>query len=99
MQQYDSSPRAGAAAEAVRRLLSTVENGALGPGVQALLVEACLFLADVHGARRALEGLPGEVARPWSAWLRVMDRAPEQEIDLPRRTDIRYPQTRREDAT
>jgi transcriptional regulator with AAA-type ATPase domain/tetratricopeptide (TPR) repeat protein len=77
-------------AEAVRRLLSTVENGALGTGVQVLLVEACLFLADVHGARRALDGLPNEVARPWSAWLRVMDRSPEQEIDLPRPTDIRY---------
>ena len=77
-------------AESVRRLLSMVANGALGTGVQVLLVEACLFLADVHGARRALDGLPNEVARPWSAWLRVMDRSPEQEIDLPRRTDIRY---------
>ena len=77
-------------AEAVRRLLSTVENGALGTGVQALLVEACLSLADAHGARRALEGLPNEVARPWSAWLGVMDRSPGQEFDLPRRTDIRF---------
>jgi DNA-binding NtrC family response regulator/tetratricopeptide (TPR) repeat protein len=77
-------------AESVRRLLSGIETGALGTGVQALLVEASLILADAHGARCALKGLPPEFARPWSAWLGAMDRSPGQEIDLPPRRDLTF---------
>jgi transcriptional regulator with AAA-type ATPase domain len=76
--------------EAVRQLLSGVEIGALGTGVQVILVEACLYLADIHGARRAMVRLPEEVARPWLAWLQLMDRSPEQEAEVPRRVDFRY---------
>jgi transcriptional regulator with AAA-type ATPase domain len=77
-------------AVAVRGLLGGLEAGALGPGVQAVLVEACLCLADIHGARRALTGLNDEIARPWSNWLRLMDRPPELEVEFPRPLDIRH---------
>ncbi len=70
-------------AAAVRGLLAVLETGALGPGVQAALAEACLCLADIHGARRALNGLNEEIARPWSNWLRLMDRPPELEVEFP----------------
>jgi sigma-54-dependent transcriptional regulator len=74
----------------VRRLLSGLDTGALGPGVQVALAEACLSLADIHGARRALAGLSDEIARPWSSWLRLMDRSPEFEVEFPRPIDIRH---------
>lgn len=77
-------------ADAVRRLLSGLEIGALGTGVQVILVEACLSLADIQGARRAMDGLPDEVARPWIAWLRLMDRSPGDDVEHPRRVDLRY---------
>ncbi len=77
-------------AAAVRRVLGGLEAGALGPGVQAVLAEACLCLADIHGARRALTGLNKEIALPWSNWLRLMDRPPELEVELPRPLDIRH---------
>ncbi len=76
-------------AAGVRRLLAGVQTGALGPGVQLALAEACLGLADIHGARRALTGLNDETARPWSNWLRLMDRPPELEVELPRPIDLR----------
>ena len=57
--------------------------------MQAVLAEACLCLADIHGARRALNGLNEEIARPWSNWLRLMDRPPELEVEFPRPLDIR----------
>jgi len=76
-------------ATAVRGLLAGLETGALGPGVQAALAEACLCLADIHGARRALNGLNGQIARPWSNWLRLMDRPPELEVEFPHPLDIR----------
>jgi DNA-binding NtrC family response regulator len=74
----------------VRHVLSEAAADALGAGVQAARVEACLCLMDVHGARRALEGLGHEMARPWSAWLQYMDRAAESEILMPRSTDLRH---------
>lgn len=77
-------------ATAVRGLLGGLKAGVLGPGVQAALVEACLCLADIHGARRALTGLNDEIARPWSNWLRLMDRPPEREVEFPRPLDIRH---------
>ncbi len=43
--------------QSVREVLGRLAVGALGPGVQVALVEACLCLADVHGARRSLTGL------------------------------------------
>jgi len=76
-------------AASVRGLLTGLENGALGPGVQAALAEACLCLADIHGARRALTGLNPEIARPWSSWLRLMDRPPELEVEFPHPLDLR----------
>ncbi|MCU0302824.1 MAG: sigma 54-interacting transcriptional regulator [Thermoanaerobaculales bacterium] len=75
-------------AVAVRRLLSGLAPGALGPGVQAALAEACLTLADIRGAERALEGLEPELARPWLAWLKLLDRTPEEEIVRPRPIDL-----------
>ena len=77
-------------ASAVRRLLAGLAVGALGPGVQAALVEACLCLADIHGARRALDGLPEEVAKPWSNWLHLIDRPPEFEVECPRPIDLHH---------
>lgn len=74
----------------VRRLLSPLAPGSLGAGVQAVLAEACLSLADIHGARRALHGLTEEVARPWKEWLRTLDRRPGWEIGLPRAIDLRH---------
>ncbi len=76
-------------AAAVRGLLTGLETGALGPGVQAALAEACLCLADIHGARRALNGLNDEIARPWANWLRLMDRPPELEVEIPHPVDLR----------
>jgi len=77
-------------AAAVRGLLGGLEAGALGPGIQAALAEACLCLADIHGARRALTGLNDEIARPWSNWVRLMDRPPELEVEFPHPLDIRH---------
>jgi transcriptional regulator with AAA-type ATPase domain len=74
----------------VRTLLAGIETGALGPGVQVALAEACLCLSDIHGARRALRGLTNQVAKPWSNWLRLMDRPPELEVDFPSPMDIRH---------
>jgi len=75
-------------ASIVRRLLARLAVGALGPGVQVALVEACLCLADIHGARRSLGGLSPEIARPWSNWLRLIDRHPELEVECPRPIDL-----------
>ncbi len=75
-------------ARAVRRALAGLAVGALGPGVQVALVEACLSLADIHGARRALAGLGDEIARPWKNWLRLIDRPPEFEVECPRPIDL-----------
>lgn len=77
-------------AASVRRLLSPLAPGSLGAGVQAVLAEACLSLADIHGARRALRGLTEELARPWTGWLRTLDRRPGREIELPRTIDLRH---------
>jgi sigma-54-dependent transcriptional regulator len=75
-------------AVAVRRLLGGLAPGALGPGVQSALAEACLSLADIRGAEQALAGLDPELARPWLAWLRLLDRTPEEEIGRPRPIDL-----------
>ena len=75
---------------AVRRVLAGLAVGALGPGVQAALVEACLCLSDIHGARRALVGLGEEIARPWTSWLRLIDRPPEFEVECPRPIDLHH---------
>lgn len=74
----------------VRRVLGGLEPGALGPGVQTALAEACLGLADMHGARQALTGLNDETARPWANWIRLMDRPPELEVEFPNASDIRH---------
>lgn len=74
----------------VRRLLSPLAPGSLGAGVQAVLAEACLSLADIHGARRALRGLAEDLAQPWTGWLRTLDRRPGQEIKPPRTIDLRH---------
>lgn len=75
---------------AVRRALGGLAVGALGPGVQVALVEACLSLADIHGARRALAGLGDEIARPWTNWLHLIDRSPEDEVECPRPIDLHH---------
>ncbi|HSN56260.1 MAG TPA: sigma 54-interacting transcriptional regulator, partial [Candidatus Sulfomarinibacteraceae bacterium] len=67
----------------VREVLAPLAPGALGPGVQTALAEACLSLADIHGADRALDGLGRELARPWLAWLELLDRPPELEVAMP----------------
>ncbi len=72
----------------VRDLLSAVAPGALGPGADIALAEACLGLADVHGARRVLDALDDEIARPWTSWLRLLDRSPGLEVELPRSIDL-----------
>jgi len=74
----------------VRRLLAPLAQGSLGAGVQTALAEACLSMADIHGTRRALHGLPEEVAWPWREWLRTLDRRPGWEIELPRSIDIQH---------
>ncbi len=74
---------------AVRSLLGGLATGTLGPGPQLALAHACLGLADIHGARRALAGLSEDLARPWSSWLRLMDRAPDLEVSSPRPVEIR----------
>jgi len=72
----------------VRHLLLGLATGALGPGVQVALAEACLSLADIQGARQALDGLEKEIARPWSSWLCLIDRPPELEVEIPRTIDL-----------
>ncbi len=73
----------------VRSLLAGLGAGTLGPGPQVALAHACLSLADIHGARRALAGLSDGIARPWSSWLRLMDRKPELEVEFPRSAEVR----------
>lgn len=73
----------------VRSLLGGLATGTLGPGPQLALAHACLGLADIHGARRALSGLSEDLARPWSSWLRLMDRAPDLEVSFPRPVEVR----------
>jgi sigma-54-dependent transcriptional regulator len=75
---------------AVRGLLTGLRPGVLGPGVQTALAEACLCLADIHGARRALEGLGDENARPWASWMRLLDRPAGFEVETPRSIDLRH---------
>jgi len=75
-------------ARAVRELLSDLTPGALGPAVDCALAEACLSLADIHGARRALAALDAAVARPWTRWLRLLDRTPGLEVDLPTAAEL-----------
>lgn len=77
-------------AVAVRELLSRIEPGALGSGVQAALAEACLSLADMEGARRALDGVDKETAGPWLSWLQLLDRQPQGEVPLPRSVEVRH---------
>jgi transcriptional regulator with AAA-type ATPase domain len=72
------------AAHEVRETLSEIRPGALGPGVQVMLAEACLSLADIHGAEAALKGVVPDVGRPWTEWLKVLDRTPDLEFDFPR---------------
>jgi DNA-binding NtrC family response regulator len=74
----------------VRHLLFETAADALGAGVQTAQVEACLCLMDVHGARKGLEGLDPEMARPWLAWLRYIDRPADSAITMPRATDVRH---------
>jgi transcriptional regulator with AAA-type ATPase domain len=77
-------------ADEVRRLLGSVASGCLGPGVQVALAEACLSLADIHGAERALVGLGPEVAGPWRRWLELLDRPPGHEVEIPDDRDLRH---------
>ncbi|MGD8440262.1 MAG: sigma 54-interacting transcriptional regulator, partial [Holophagae bacterium] len=61
---------------------------ALGPGIDCALAEACLGLADIHGARRALAASDDAVSRPWTRWLRLLDRTPGLEVDLPTAVEL-----------
>jgi len=74
---------------AVRSILSKIAIDALGPAVRVALAHACLGLADIHGARQALAGLADELARPWSSWLRLIDRSPDVEVEAPRAVELR----------
>lgn len=73
----------------VRSVLTRIAVDALGPAVRVILAHACLGLADIHGARRALAGLSDELARPWASWLRLIDRSPDFEVEFPRLIDVR----------
>jgi transcriptional regulator with AAA-type ATPase domain len=78
---------------AVRDLLSVLSPGALGQDIGALLVEACLAVFDISGARRALTAIPrkrGDALRKWldgiddrSGWQRQLPRI-EQLAAMPR---------------
>jgi transcriptional regulator with AAA-type ATPase domain len=77
-------------AVSVRRLLSTIAPGSLGAGVQAMLVESCLYLADIHGARCALNGLPDRITTPWSRWMDLLDRGPGRTVELPGALEVKH---------
>jgi transcriptional regulator with AAA-type ATPase domain len=72
----------------VRGVLAPVEPGALGPGVDAALAEACLGLADIAGARRAISRLDDAMADPWRSWMTLLDRIPGFEVELPGPADL-----------
>jgi len=60
----------------VRAVLGELAPGALGTGIQALLVEGCLSELDIAGARAALEGLDEPSRRQWLGWMDAVDPPP-----------------------
>ncbi|MDX2437803.1 MAG: sigma-54 dependent transcriptional regulator [Acidobacteriota bacterium] len=72
----------------VRELLSMLAPGALGHSVQLLVAEACLSLLDLYGARRALAGVPSDLAALHRGWLDAIDHEPGTTRRLPTQSEI-----------
>jgi transcriptional regulator with AAA-type ATPase domain/tetratricopeptide (TPR) repeat protein len=72
----------------VRDLLSVVSSGALGYGVGALLVEACLSVHDVSGARRTIDAMPAKRCEALIRWLDALDDRSGVRRKLPEKSQL-----------